>query len=298
MLPTREQRIDRLGAMLLRTSGLISASIVLLVVGFLLWRAWPAFTNIGAAHFALDEDWSPSAGRFDLTAMAATSVATTLGAIALAGPLGIGSALFSRFYAPPPLAAVYRRLVELLAGIPSVIYGFWGLVTLVPLLARWRGSGASLLAATLVLTLMILPTVALLTEAALASVPGTQRQGAAALGLGTWVTLRRVILPAALPGIVRALLLAAMRAVGETMAVLMVSGNVVRFPGDPFAAVRALTSNIALEMGYAYGDHQSALFFSGLVLLALVAGGVVLADWVALRQHRDLPAPGEHAPHV
>ena len=279
MLHRYYRLIDTIGAVILRGCAVMSASLVLLIIGFLVWKAWPAVTVIGLSRFVADDAWTPTGGGFSLFAMAAATLAVTLGAVALAGPLGVASALFSRYYAPRGVAAVYRRGVELLAGIPSVVFGFWGLVTLVPLIARWGGgAGASLLAAVLVLALMVLPTVALLSESALNAVALDQRRGAAALGLGTWASLWRVVLPAALPGLASAVLLAAMRAVGETMAVLMVAGNVVRLPGDPLAPVRVLTANIALEMGYAHGDHRTALFFSGVVLLALVAGGVLLAD--------------------
>lgn len=279
MLHRHYRLIDTTGAVLLRACGVASASVVVLIVGFLAWKSWPAVTDIGLGRFIADDAWTPTSGGFSLVAMVASTAAVTLGAVLLAGPLGVASALFSHYYAPRAVAGLYRRGVELLAGIPSVVFGFWGLVTLVPLIAKWGGgAGASLLAAVLVLALMVLPTVALLSESALAAVALDQRRGAAALGLGTWASLRRVVLPAAAPGLASAVLLAAMRAVGETMAVLMVAGNVVQLPGDPLAPVRVLTANIALEMGYAHGDHRSALFFSGVVLLALVAGGVLLAD--------------------
>ena len=280
MLHRHYRLIDTAGAVLLRGCGVASASVVVLIVGFLAWKSWPAITDIGLGRFVIDDAWVPTSGGFSLVAMVASTAAVTLGSVLLAGPLGVASALFSHYYAPRPVAALYRRGVELLAGIPSVVFGFWGLVTLVPLIARWddEGAGASLLAAVLVLALMVLPTVALLSESALASVALDQRRGAAALGLGKWASLRRVVLPAAAPGLASAVLLAAMRAVGETMAVLMVAGNVVQLPGDPLAPVRVLTANIALEMGYAHGDHRSALFFSGVVLLGLVAVGVLVAD--------------------
>ncbi len=270
--------------MLLRACGLMSATLVLLMLGFLAWYAWPLLGRSG--ELLATSDWEPSSSRYGLLSMVASTLAVTLGAMLLSAPLGVASAVFARHYAPRPVAAVQRRLVELLAGIPSVVYGFWGLITLVPWIARWRGSGSSLLAATLVLALMVLPTVALLSDAALGAVPGDQARGAAALGMGRWAAVRRVILPAAMPGILRAWLLASMRAAGETMAVLMVAGNVVRLPGDPFAPVRTLTANMALEMGYAYGDHQAALFFSGLLLLALVAAGALLAERLERRGAR------------
>ncbi|MEE9405144.1 MAG: phosphate ABC transporter permease subunit PstC [Algisphaera sp.] len=287
MFERHYQFVDRAGAVVLRGCGVVSASVVLLIVGFLMWKAWPAATEIGLLHFVGDTGWHPTEGAFSLVAMALATVAVTLGAVLLAAPLGVASAAFTRFYAPRWVAGVYRRGVEVLAGIPSVVFGFWGLVTLVPLIARWGGgAGASLLAAVCVLTLMILPTIALLSETALGAVSGDSQRGAAALGLGKWAMLRRVLLPAALPGLASAVLLAAMRAVGETMAVLMVAGNVVRLPGNPLAPVRVLTANIALEMGYAYGPHRAALFLSGVLLLGLVAGGVLLADLLGRRERQ------------
>jgi len=158
----------------------------------------------------------------------------------------------------------------LLAGIPSVVYGFWGLVTLAPLVRQWHPPGVSLLTAILVLTLMILPTVALTVDAALAAVPVIHLRAAAALALSRWGMIRAVILPQARSGIASGMLLAAGRALGETMAVLMVAGNVVQQPHSLFDSVRTLTANIALEMAYAMGDHRAALFVSGLALLLMV----------------------------
>jgi phosphate transport system permease protein len=171
--------------------------------------------------------------------------------------------------------------MELLAGIPSVVYGLWGLVVLVPLITQVQPPGSSLLAGILIVALMILPTVALLTEASLASLPPAYWRGSAALGLGTWATVQGVCLPAIRSGMLTAVMLATARALGETMAVLMVCGNVVQVPESVFAPVRTLTANIALEMAYALDLHRSALFASGLVLMLVVAGLVVLTDrWI------------------
>ncbi|HEX5386741.1 MAG TPA: ABC transporter permease subunit, partial [Gemmatimonadales bacterium] len=198
-----------------------------------------------------------------------------------AGSVGILSAIFQEFYAPRRTAAAYRHLLSLLAGIPSVVFGFWGLVVLAPIIGRIHPPGPSLLAAVLVLALMVLPTVALLAETSLGAVPREQLLGASALGLSRWSVATHVALPAARRGIVAALVLGAGRAVGETMAVLMVSGNVVQWPSSVFDPVRTLTANIALEMSYALGTHRSALFVSGLALtvmvMILVGGAEVVA---------------------
>lgn len=208
-----------------------------------------------------------------------------VGAVLLAAPVGILSAVFCQFYAPEPVAAAYRRLMELLAGIPSVVYGLWGLVVLVPLIARLEPPGPSLLAGILVLSLMILPTQALMADAALAAVPSSYLQGAAALGLSRWATVRGVVFPAARSALLAGAILQSGRAVGETMVVLMVTGNVVQAPSSLFHPVRTLTANIALEMAYALGDHRSALFVNGLLLLAMVVALVAAADLLRRRRY-------------
>lgn len=270
----------------LRLSAIASGSIVLLILGFLVVEAWPALRpggSIGVSGFVSDPSWHPIEEKFNLLPMVAASLLAMGGAMVLAVPLGIASALFCAWYAPKGVAAVYRRVLELLAGIPSVVYGFWGLVVLVPLIGRWQPPGASLLAGILILTVMVLPTVALLSEAAIANVPRSTVNGAAALAMGRWSMIRRVVLPAAKSGIATACLLAAGRAIGETMAVLMVCGNVVQLPGlspdGVFDPVRTLTANIALEMGYAFGAHRAALFVTGLILLGVIVALVVAAEW-------------------
>ena len=179
---------------------------------------------------------------------------------------------------------LFRSLLTLLAGIPSVVFGFWGLTVLVPLIARFEPPGASLLAASLILTIMILPTVALMSEAAINAVPESYARCSAALGLSKDATIRKVILPAAKSGIVAAVILATARALGETMAVLMVSGNVVQTPTSIFEPIRTLTANIALEMAYATQFHRSTLFVSGLVLTFVIAALAIAARRV---EHRS-----------
>ncbi len=284
---------DRLLIWILRCCGAVSGAVVVLIAAFLVFESLPGLRRIGPGRFLGDPSWHPSSaaadGAFNLLPMIWGTLAASAGAVLLAAPLGVLSAVFCRHYAPPPLARSFRRLIELLAGIPSVVYGFWGLVVLVPLIARVQPPGASLLAAVLVLALMILPTVALTADAALMSVPRRYLRGAAALGLGRWATLVGVALPAARPGIATGVILAAGRALGETMAVLMVCGNVVQVPDSFFAPMRTLTANIALEMAYALGDHRSALFVSGLLLLMLVAILVSVAEAISRQVFRWPP---------
>ena len=198
--------------------------------------------------------------------------------------LGILSAIFCQYVAPPTTAKTYRKLVELLAGIPSVVYGFWGLVVITPIIAQWQAPGASLCAAILILALMVLPTIALMTDAALANVPKSYIDTAASLGLSPYTTVVNIVMPVAKRGIITALLLATGRAIGETMAVLMVAGNVVQIPTSIFDPIRTLTANIALEMAYAMNDHRAALFASALILLIIVSLLVITADTIEKHQ--------------
>lgn len=272
----------------LRGLAVLAGVIALLIVGFVLWEAWPALRSVGLLRFVSDAGWHPSGGaergQFNLLPILVGTLATTLGAVLLAAPAGLASALFCRFYAPALLARRYRSLIEILAGLPSVIYGLWGLTVLAPLIRLWQPPGQSLLAGMLILALMILPTVALLSDSALRAVPRSYLDGAAALGLSRWASIRGVALPAAAAGIASAVLLATGRALGETMAVLMVSGNVVRLPASLFDPVRTLTANIALELGYALDHHRAALFVSGLLLMALTVALVGTAH-VAGQRH-------------
>ncbi|MCP3961238.1 MAG: phosphate ABC transporter permease subunit PstC [bacterium] len=285
---SRQWTSDRLLVWTLRGCGVLTGAVVALIAVFLVVESFGALSGVGLLRFFSDPSWHPSAGAaegtFNLVPMLLGTLLTAAGAVLVATPLGLFSALFCRVYAPTAVARPYRRLIELLAGIPSVVYGFWGLVVLVPLIARFRPPGASLLAGVLILALMILPTIALAADAALSGVPRRYLRGAAALGLGRWATLSGVALPAARSGIATGVILAAGRALGETMAVLMVCGNVVEMPASVFDPVRTLTANIALEMAYAVGDHRSALFVSGLFLLVLVSGLVLAAESIERRK--------------
>jgi len=275
-------RADVLLVWVLRALAGLAGVIVLVIAAFVARESLPALRDIGVMRFVSDGSWHPAAeaarGSYNLVPMLVGTLLATLGAVVLATPLGILSAVFCQFYAPRLLAGAYRNVIGLLAGIPSVVYGFWGLVVLVPLIRLIGPPGASLLAGVLILTIMIVPTVALTAEAALRSVPEAYLRGAAALGLSRPATIVGVALPAARSGLYTGTLLGAARAIGETMAILMVCGNVVEMPTSLFDPVRTLTANIALEMAYAMGDHRSALFVSGLVLLGFVVALVFWAE--------------------
>lgn len=299
MSPSRSDAILSAG---LRLVALLAGAVALLIAAFLLLESLPALRRVGPVRFLTDRGWYPTRGLFDLTPMLAGSLLVTAGAVLLATPLGIATAVFCHHYAPPAVARVYRRLIELLAGIPSVVYGLWGLVALVPWVARLHPPGPSLLAGALVLALMILPTIALTADAALAAVPRDVLRAAAALGLSRSALVWGVVLPAARSGVATGVLLGVGRALGETMALLMVCGNQVQVPATPFDSVRTLTANIALEMAYATGDHRAALFVSGLFLFLLVVMLVVAARWLGVRAERRLGSsprtPGPHSEHA
>ena len=273
--------IDDLLCWFLRGIAVIAGTIVVLIVVFLIMEALPVLHHIGLLRFFTDPSWHPADGFYNLTPMLWGTLFAMAGSVLIATPLGILSAVFCHYYAPPALARPYRRLIELLAGIPSVVYGFWGLVVLVPLIGEIQPPGPSLLAGILILTIMILPTIALMADASLANVPQHYVRGAAALGLPRWSTIRGVVFPAAKSGLFTGVILETGRAIGETMAILMVCGNVVHTPSSVFDPIRTLTANIALEMAYALGDHRAALFVSGLVLMAMIVALAVSAEWIS-----------------
>ncbi len=246
------------------------ALLLILIVAFLASEAWPVIQGDSWARFFNSDGWYPLENKFGLLPMLWATLAVSVGAVVLAFPLGLGSAIFIEYYAPRVIGKPFSSVVTLLAGVPSVVFGLWGLTELVPLINNVHPPGASLLTAILVLTLMILPTISLTSRSALSSLPAHLLQNSAALALSKKSMIVGVLVPTASKGIVGGVLLALVRALGETMAVLMVAGNVVQTPSGLFDPVRVLTANIALEMAYATGEHRAALFASGLLLMVLV----------------------------
>ncbi|MBV1913996.1 MAG: phosphate ABC transporter permease subunit PstC [Pseudomonadales bacterium] len=274
--------IDRLIEPPLRLAGFVCAAILLLILLFLMKEAAPVLSSGGWRLFVADTGWYPMEGLFGILPMLVASLVVMLGAIVLAAPIGLGCAIFLQYYAPPVLAKAFRLLLSLLAGMPSVVLGLWGLTVLVPLISGWQPPGTSLLTAIIVLALMVVPTMALASASALSSVPDSLMNGAAALGLTLRARICFIALSAARTGIRSAALLSMARAIGETMVVLMVAGNVVQYPSGLFEPVRVLTANIALEMAYATDLHRAGLFASGLLLTLIV---LALA-WMAARSGR------------
>lgn len=249
---------------------LSSVAILASITFFILREGAPLVYEVGLANF-FSSDWHPTAGSYGISLMIVGSAAVTAGALAFGVPLGVACAIVLGEMAPPRARQVLKPAIEILAGVPSVVYGFMGIVVVMPLIRRHLGGpGASALAAAVILGVMILPTIIAISLDALQAVPRSYREGSLAMGATQWQTIWRVVLPAARSGLVAAVILGMGRAVGETMAVVMVAGNAVQMPHSPLDPVRTLTANLALEMGYAAGDHRAALFATGIVLFLLI----------------------------
>jgi len=252
---------------------LSSISILALIAFFIFVEGVPLIWKVGGRAFLLGERWFPSQGAFGIFPMIVGSFLVTVGALVVGVPLGVGCAVFLCELTPRPLASAVRPMIQLLAAIPSVIFGFWGLITLVPLIRTYFGGpGLSVLAGSLVLGIMILPTIISISEDSLRALPRTFKEGALSLGATHWQTIWRVLLPAARSGIVSSIILGMGRAIGETMAMIMILGNAVQMPHSILDSTRTLTTNIGIEMGYATGDHRQALFATGVVLFFIIMG--------------------------
>lgn len=250
---------------------LSSIGSLLLITVFIFLEGIPLIAHTGLKNFLLSSYWAPTRGHFGILAMIISSVFVTLGAMVLGVPLGLACAIVLAEFSPRSVKTLLKPTLELLAGIPSVVYGFLGVVWLVPLIRDYLGGpGLSLLAGAVILGIMILPTVISISIDALSAVPDLYRDGSLALGATNWQTVRRVVLPAASSGIITAVILGMGRAIGETMAVIMVAGNALKIPTSLLDPVRTLTSNIALELGYATGRHREALFATGIVLFIII----------------------------
>jgi len=264
--------IDRLSKRIVFSSAIAAFSILVFIAIFIVRASLPALREVGIADILFSAKWYPSLDAFGILTMLAGSVAATLLALVIAVPLSVGCAIFLAEVAPPRVRGIARPAVELLVGIPSVVYGLIGMIVLCPLIAdlSGTGSGSSVLAAAVVLAIMVLPTITSITEDNIRAVPAQYKEGALALGATHWQTIRHVLLPAARRGIIAAIILGMGRAIGETMAMVMVIGNSPIFPTNLFAPARTLTGNIAVEIAAATGIHESVLFVTGLVLFVLV----------------------------
>lgn len=250
-----------------------AVALILLFVGI---RGWPVVDDPGLAAFLTGRDWSSSHGLYGILPLVSGTLVVTVGALLLGAPLAIGTAVFLSEIASPHVRRIVRPAVELLAGVPSVVYGFFGLVVLRPIVADITGGmGFGPLTASVVLAVMIVPTIATLTEDALGSVPPGIREASYAMGATTWQTIYKVLIPAAKIGIIDAIILGMGRAIGETMAVVMLAGNAAQFFRGLGYPISTLTGQIVIDMSYASGVHRTALFGLAIILfltsMALVA---------------------------
>lgn len=252
-------------------SACVSIIAVAIICVFLFVNGVPAMAKIGFFDFLLGETWRPTSDIYGIMPMILGSIYVTAGAIIVGVPLGLLTAVFMAYFCPPKLYRLLKPAVELLAGIPSVVYGFFGLVVMVPLVRTTLGGrGTSMLTASLLLGIMILPTIIGVSESAIRAVPRSYYEGSLALGATKERSVFFSVLPAAKSGVLAAVVLGIGRAIGETMAVIMVAGNQARMPGGLLEGVRTLTANIVMEMGYAQDLHREALIATAVVLFVFI----------------------------
>ena len=265
-----------------------------LITVFIFKEGLPILFKVGLREFLFSSDWQPVAGKgqpvhFGILAMIVGSLAVTIGAVIVGVGLGLSCAIVLTQFCPRKVVSVLKPAIELLAGIPSVVYGFIGMVVLCPfIMNRLWGPGQSVLAASIVLGIMVLPTITSISVDALQAVPRAYYEGSIALGATKWQTTRMVMLKAGRSGIVAAVILGMGRAIGETMAVVMVAGNTPQIPHSALDPVRTLTATIVMDMGEAAGggQHREALFAIGVVLFAIIMVLNTIAMTFSRRQAR------------
>lgn len=270
----RKYFLEKLSSKIFLACALLSVISLLLIVGFVFYKGANPFVSgdYSLLSFIFGSEWVPSEDKFGIFPMIVASIYATIGALVIGVPIGLFTAIFLAEIAPKRVAKIVSPAIQLLAGIPSVLYGVFGLAIIVPFLQDNLGlaRGQSLIAVILVLAIMMLPTIVTVAETAIRAVPKSYREGSLALGVSEIGTIFKVIVPAAKSGIMAAIVLGLGRALGETMAVILVAGNSLIIPTSLTDSIRPLTTNIALEMGYAAGTHQEMLFATGIVLFSFI----------------------------
>lgn len=268
------------------TAACVSILAVILICVFLFASGVPAIREIGVSDFLLGGSWKPNQGLYGVFPMIVGSIYVTAGAVVVGVPIGLLCAVFMARYCPAGLYRILKPAVDLLAGIPSIVYGFFGLMVIVPMVQNmFGGSGKSLLTASVLLGIMILPTIISVAEANIRAVPEQYYEGSLALGATKERSVFRAVLPAAKMGIMAGIILGIGRAIGETMAVVMVCGNQAIMPRGITEGVRTLTANIVLEMGYASGLHREALIATAVVLFVFIL--IINLSFMALKRRAD-----------
>lgn len=268
------------------TAACVSILVVILICVFLFASGVPAIREIGVSDFLLGGSWKPNQGLYGVFPMIVGSIYVTAGAVVVGVPIGLLCAVFMARYCPAGLYRILKPAVDLLAGIPSIVYGFFGLMVIVPMVQNmFGGSGKSLLTASVLLGIMILPTIISVAESNIRAVPEQYYEGSLALGATKERSVFRAVLPAAKMGIMAGIILGIGRAIGETMAVVMVCGNQAIMPRGITEGVRTLTANIVLEMGYASGLHREALIATAVVLFVFIL--IINLSFMALKRRAD-----------
>ncbi len=268
------------------TAACVSILAVILICVFLFASGVPAIREIGVSDFLLGGSWKPNQGLYGVFPMIVGSIYVTAGAVVVGVPIGLLCAVFMARYCPAGLYRILKPAVDLLAGIPSIVYGFFGLMVIVPMVQNmFGGSGKSLLTASILLGIMILPTIISVAESNIRAVPEQYYEGSLALGATKERSVFRAVLPAAKMGIMAGIILGIGRAIGETMAVVMVCGNQAIMPRGITEGVRTLTANIVLEMGYASGLHREALIATAVVLFVFIL--IINLSFMALKRRAD-----------
>lgn len=264
----------------------VSILAVILICVFLLSSGIPAIKEIGVSDFLLGRQWKPNQELYGIFPMIIGSIYVTAGAILIGVPIGLLCAVFMARYCPKGLYRIIKPAIDLLAGIPSIVYGFFGLMVIVPVVQEnFGGSGKGLLTSSVLLGIMILPTIINVAESNIRAVPESYYEGALALGATKERSIFTAVLPAARMGILTGIILGIGRAIGETMAVVMVCGNQAVMPESLTAGVRTLTANIVLEMGYASGLHRESLIATAVVLFVFIL--IINLSFMALKRRAD-----------
>jgi len=284
MVHKRIMIIEKVIENFLKICALFSSLIIIAMIVFLVSNGLPAFTIINPVDFLFGMDWNPNAGEYGIFPMIVGSFCVTILALLFAVPLGVGCAIYLSELSPSWAKKILRPAIEILTAIPSVVYGFIGMVLFVPIIRDVFNAnpGFSWFAASIILAIMILPTITTLSEDAIRAVPRELREGSLALGATKWQTIKNVVVPSALSGIIASIILGMGRAIGETMAVLMVAGNWPMIPESIFSPVRPLTSHIVLNIKEAAvgSPVYYAMFATGIVLFAIVIGLNIISQYI------------------
>jgi len=277
-MKTYEKIVEKL---IILSAAATTISVALITI-FIFQSGLPVLAEYGALEFIFGATWSPTNGSYGILPLILGTLSVTLGSLVIGIPTGIACAIFLSEILPRKAARAFKSAIELLAGIPSVVYGFFGLVVIVPAIRNFvlpiyqvfdsdaSATGFSILAGAVILAIMILPTIVSISENSISAVPKEFKEASLALGANKMETIVRVLIPAARSGILSSIILGMGRAIGETMAVLLITGNMAKIPGSMMDPVATLTGTIAMEMGYASPTHQQALFAVGIILFIII----------------------------